>query len=65
MARCDQCGQGNFDKQCDKCGFKKVITKEGPSMTLVYCDTCGCHFSDACPAGHAIIIVDPQKPVKP
>lgn len=62
--RCPNCGAKGWkdktDCECEKCGFKKVETKEYPPICLTYCDGCGCTLSDKCDKHPA----EKQRPVK-
>jgi len=52
---CPNCGAKGWDDQlkrkqpeCESCGYKKVETKQGTEMTLVFCQGCGCHYTNGC-----------------
>jgi hypothetical protein len=46
---CDNCGHKlqKPDEECFKCGYKKPITKTLDPISLVYCEGCGCTYSQA------------------
>jgi ribosomal protein L37E len=49
---CPNCGakdwQDKKDHECEKCGFKRVESKELEAIQLIYCSGCGCTLSDWC-----------------
>lgn len=50
---CPNCGNPKFEEhrkdfECPSCGFKKTETKQLPEVTLMFCEDCGCHYTDGC-----------------
>jgi hypothetical protein len=66
VTNCPNCGAGGWkdkkkDYECEKCGFHKVEAVELPPVQMMFCEGCGCTYSDGC----NIHPVDMQRPSKP
>lgn len=51
---CPNCGKADFDSkrkgfECPQCGYKIIEAAQLGEVTLVFCDACGCHYSNGCP----------------
>lgn len=65
MGLCPNCGANGFDlkkkdAECRECGFHNIETKELPPIDMIYCEGCGCHYSQKC----SLHPESRQKPVK-
>ena len=52
--KCDNCGGPGWnddvkDFECPHCGFHKIETTDLGAGRAVYCEGCGCNYSDGCP----------------
>jgi ribosomal protein L37E len=65
VTACPNCGTSGFnhkkkDYECEKCGFHKVESVQLPDAQMMFCEGCGCTYSDGC----NIHPVDMQRPSK-
>lgn len=62
---CPNCGNKDWedetkDFECPQCGYHKVEMNELPAGQMMFCEGCGCHYSDGCSVHDA----SKQRPVK-
>ena len=62
---CPNCGKGQWKEregwECELCHFRYIASKKGPDCSPVYCEGCGCSYSDGCTLHSA----SQQKPLFP
>jgi hypothetical protein len=54
MCGCPNCGSANYNAKdpCNECNYTQPEIVEKSSVSLTYCDECGCSYSEGCIQGH-------------